>query len=455
MSAAMTPIGGNATELASKARGLANTAALIQQAIDDLNKLSNKDDTISEAVDKVRGKAKDLAGSVTKAHVRFKGTADALLDYSGHLETAQSDANSAIAAYQQAIHSTSGAQSTFNTQSAQWAHDNNQTYYDGMPDVLNGYLQTPAGVQAKHHLDTANAAVTAAETRWNNAINYLDAAAKSAISKINDAISDSGLNDSFWDGLGAMWDGFVSWAKKYLAPVLDIIQKIAEQIGNIAGFLAMIVGILGVFFPALEALAGALELISLAAAAISFLATLALVGLGDRTWGDLIVTGITLVTSALGVKIPKMPGLTSVLGKADVFGKLGESVAGKAAVAAQDSHLLQAGFKAQSYIAGATNWVVGQGTDQLVDGVAENAGSGLDAATGQERPDGLWPDPIGLTPSVVPNVVAMVDGKPAFDAGVANPSEVNQGAADWQNATLHALGSTSFVSPAPSMAMIK
>jgi len=150
-----------------------------------------------------------------------------------------------------------------------------------MPSALNTYAQTPAGAQAQGHLDSSNSAFKAAEAKWWAAVNQLDDAAKAAISKIDDAMDASGLDDGFWDKVGSAWDGFVAWAKEYLAPILDVLQKIAEQIGSIVGFLVIVVGFLGIFFPALEMLAGVLETISLVASLVSFALTLVLVALGD------------------------------------------------------------------------------------------------------------------------------------------------------------------------------
>ncbi len=403
----MTPIGGDPAQLLSRAKDLGQTAVLIQQAINDLKKLADRDETVSEAIDGVRGKASDLAGNITKAQIRFRGTADALLEYAGHLDAAQAASHEAIKEYQEASAASAGAQASFEHQSNHYASENGTPYFPGMPSALNTYAQTPAGAQAQGHLDSSNSALKAAEAKWWAAVNQLDDAAKAAISKIDDAMDASGLDDGFWDKVGSAWDGFVAWAKEYLAPILDVLQKIAEQIGSIAGFLAIVVGFLGIFFPALEVLAGVLETISLVASLVSFALTLVLVALGDRTWGDALVTGLSAVTAVVGAKFPlKVPGAV-----------LGEKAAGGAAVAAQN--VAGATFRQQAVIAAVTDEVVGGATDIITDNIYENAGSGLDKITGQERPEGLWPDPISVTPSILPN---FVEG--TYDAGVANPGEI-------------------------------
>jgi hypothetical protein len=436
----LTPIGGNPVQLAERARSLRASADLIQQAIDDLKKLADRDETISEAVDKVRDKSHDLAGNITKAQIRFKGTADALLEYSGHLQTAQSNAAAAISEYDSATHSTSSAQASFEHQSAQWAQDNNATYYPGMPDSHNGYLQTPQGVQAQHQLDEVNSAVRAAEQKWQTAINDLDTAAKKAIGLIDDAMDASGLKDGFWDKVGATLDAIGGWLKKNLGPILDVLQKIAEQIGNIAGFLAIVVGFLGIFFPALEVLAGALETIALVASLVSFALTAVLFMMGDRTLGDLVFTGITAVTAVVGLKL-KAP-IAGVAEKAGVAG--GTKIAGASAVAAEKAlgatYLEQAVIAdavapgAEELVKGATDYGIHTGIDLVGDAVAENSASLVDNATGSERPEGLWADPIRLTPAILPDFANHGE----YSGGITNLGEVKHGASEWGESITHA-----------------
>lgn len=428
----LTTIGGDPIQLAERARSLRASAELIQKAIDDLKRLADKDETISEAVDKVRSKSKDLAGNITKAQIRFKGTADALLEYSSHLETSQNNAVAAISEYNAASHSTSSVQASFEAQSAQYAQENGGAYHPGMPDALNAFAQTPQGAQASQHLEEVGSAIRAAEQKWQTAINDLDSAAQKAIGLINDAMDASGLDDGFWDKVGAAWDGFVAWSKKYLAPILDVLQKIAEQIGNIAGFLALVVGFLGIFFPALEVLAGALETIALVASLVSFALTAVLFLLGDRTLGDLVFTGIAAVTAVIGVKI-KAP-------VDEIAEKAGTAAAGKSAVIAQN--VLGATFREQATIASsvapvvkrATEYGIHAGVDLVSDSVTENSRSLVDNATHSERPEGLWADPIKLTPAITPDFANHGE----YSGGITNLGEVKQGATDWGDSVAHA-----------------
>jgi hypothetical protein len=328
----LAPLPGDPTALKSKADGLASAAEQIQQAIDHLRKLADRDDTVSLAIDSVRGNASDVADNITKAQVRYAGTARALQDYAPKLESAQQRALRAIAAYNSAQQQVNSAQSHLHQQQEQYKQD--QASAPTPPpgaEPAKPFAQTPEGSRANQALSDANGAVSDALNEYNAAIAEIDEAAKTAISQIKKAISDSGLNDGFWDKLGhaleSAWNDAVAWAKKYLAPVLDVIQRVAAAIVDIGGYISMALNILAVFIPVLAPIAAAVDIIVLAAAAVSFLTTLALVGLGDRSLGDLLNTGITLVVSALPIKgdaaaLTKAGKLTGVAEKLTT-GKLG------------------------------------------------------------------------------------------------------------------------------------
>lgn len=303
----LAPLPGDPGALKTKADGLSTAAEQIQQAINQLRKLADRDDTVSLAIDSVRGNASEVADNITKAQVRYAGTAKALQEYAPKLESAQQRALRAISAYNTAQQQVSSAQSHLHEQQEQYKQD--QASAPTPPpgaEPAKPFAQTPEGSRANQALGDANGAVSDALSEYNAAIAEIDEAAKTAISQIKKAISESGLNDGFWDKLGhaleSAWNDAVAWAKKYLAPVLDVIQKIAAAIVDIGGYISMVLNILAVFIPVLAPIAAAVDIIVLAAAAVSFLTTLALVGLGDRTLGDLLNTGITLVLSALPIK---------------------------------------------------------------------------------------------------------------------------------------------------------
>ncbi|GAB3392900.1 hypothetical protein GCM10027568_21030 [Humibacter soli] len=303
----LAPLPGDPSALKAKADGLSSAAEQIQQAIDHLRQLADRDQTVSLAVDSVRGNASDVADNITKAQIRYAGTARALQDYAPKLESGQQRALRAISAYNSAQQQVSSAQTSLQQQQEQYNHDQSSAPAPAPgAEAPKTFGETPAGNRASQAVTDANGAVSDAMSEYNGAIAEIDAAAQVAISQIKKAISDSGLNDGFWDKLGhaleSAWNDAVAWAKKYLAPVLDVIQKVAAAIADIGGYISMVLNILAVFIPVLAPIAAAVDIIVLAAAAVSFIATAALVVLGDRTLGDLLNTGITLVMSALPIK---------------------------------------------------------------------------------------------------------------------------------------------------------
>lgn len=298
---------GDPVALKAKADALATAAEQIQKAINQLRTLADRDETVSLAVDKVRGKASDVADNITKAHVRYAGTAKALQEYAPKLESAQGRAKRAIAAHNSAVQTAGTAQTHLQNQTNQYKQDQaNAPKNPSGDDAPTSFAETPAGRRASQAVDDANQAVTDAIKEYNEAKAEVDAAAQTAISAIKTAIDDSGLNDGFWDKLGH-WasDALHTVAdvlQKYVAPILDVIQRVAAAIVDIGTWVSMVLNVLAVFIPVLAPLAAAVDIIVLAAAAISFLTTAALVVLGDRSLGDLLNTGITLVVSALPFK---------------------------------------------------------------------------------------------------------------------------------------------------------
>ena len=305
----LTPLPGDPSALKAKADTLSSAAEKIQHAINQLRRLSDRDETVSQAVDKVRGKASDVADNITKAHVRYAGTAQALQEYAPKLEAAQERARRAINAHEHAQSQLSSAQNSLQQQSEQYSSDLRTAaaqHPSADSEPAKPFGQTYAGNVAHQAVSDATGAVQSAIDEYNAALDEVDKAAQHAIAKIKEAIDDSGLNDGFWDkvkhGLSNAWHGAVAWAKKNLAPILDVIQQVAEKLTDILSWVSMALNILAVFIPVLAPIAAAVDLITLGLAALSFLTTLALVGLGDRTWGDVLKTGITLVMSAMPVK---------------------------------------------------------------------------------------------------------------------------------------------------------
>jgi hypothetical protein len=463
---ALTPLPGDPATLLSRAEDLDRSAAEIQLAIQNLRRLADHDETISKAISKVRDDVSDVASNVTKAHVRYTGTAAALREYAPKLEAAQGRAERAIAAYHSAGADVASAQHRLQTAQDEYTPDDGSVPPNAYArDAM--FASTPEGVRSQHAVQEAQAGVANAQREWAAALADMTHAAQHAASLIDAAMDASGLNDGFWDVIGGAWDEFAAWAKKYLGPILDVLQKIAAQIANIAGILALVFGILGVFFPALEGIAGIFEMISLVASLVSFACTLILAVMGDRTWGDVLSTGIVAVTACLGSSAFG-GGETSIIGSigskvgsklegtvaGGIVGRTTASLAGDAAdeVAAQGGTFLQqalaSGAVQDAMVGTIYNHIATEGADLLSDEVGINAGGYLDHATGQERPEGLWTTPPMLTPAV--NFSNIGTSEPVFEPGSLAPDYQFKVLAENITAPLYIVGAMtgrSFESP--------
>lgn len=422
MVAELTHLPGNPTALGEKAAQLAASAVRMQSAIDNLNKLADRDETVSEAVDALRERTHDVAASVTRARTRYRDTAEALQDYAPLLDAAQHRADAAILAYNNAVDSVSTAQNHLATARQHYV---SEAAPDGAISTMlsqTRFDQSPAGARAAQAVQDAQDAVDAARKEWWAALADMHDAAASAIGRINDAFTESGLDDTFWEKagqiLGDVGGAVGTWLHKHLGPFLDALQKIAATIANIAGTLALVFTVLGVFFPALEGVAGVLEAISMISSAASFVLTLGLALLGDRTAGDVLSTGIVAVVSVLtfGVLGGKLDAAADGLGGLMKGTRVGTAVAKKAGaatarltgrqVAAQGaSHEVTSFVSRVVYRQVSTDLmpavgkvVINGGTDMITDNVATNVGSARDRIYDDRRPDGLWSAPPSLTP---------------------------------------------------------
>lgn len=461
----MTPLPGDPSALLTRANELSRSAEQIQHAIDNLKRLADTDETVSEAVDALRGKAKDVASNITKAHARYRDTAAALQEYAPKLDAAQQRAKRAIAAYGAADSDAQHAQHHLSSAQQNYRGDD-PTVQMSEYERQAQFAHSPEGVRAQQAVHDAQAAVSSAQKEWWAAFHEMTDAAAHAASLINTAMSDSHLNDGFWDKVGSAWDDFAAWAKKNLGPVLDILQKIAAEVGNIAGILAMVFGVLSVFFPALAGIAAVFTMIAVVASVISFALTAVLALMGDRTWGDVLATGVVAVLSVLGAS--RFAGSLGAAAPGKIAETLGESVgtrvgatigervgvraAGQAAIEAERQG---AGFAQQAVIADLVRGDVvrtvvsntGQvatkvaelGVDVVIDNVMTNVGSAVDAVTGQKRPEGLWTAPPYLTPEV--NFVTG-EGGPEVKLGIFDPVSFAHESADSAESMRHIVSGT-------------
>lgn len=234
--------------VAAEASSMSAAASAILTAASQLRDLANPDRTISLAVDAYRTNVSELETVVTKAHVRYSATGEALATYARALEEAQRESEEAARAA--ASTDVGGARLAAVAAAA---------------DELNpvGALVRSPAEQAAANARSANAraalaaeeaALAAAEARWHAADQQLKAAAAAAMAVIDqsiDAVKD--FNDGFWDDL----DGFVKsvvdpafeWFKTNIVPLLlEFLPQVTtflDALGTLCDLLQLLVAALG------------------------------------------------------------------------------------------------------------------------------------------------------------------------------------------------------------------
>ena len=249
------PLPGNPATVNAKARVMTATADALRTAITELRALSSETVTISDAVDELREKADGVRTDIDKVETRYRGAATAMVTYHSSLDSAQARAERA----RQRI-------ADNNTDAAYWrrhedtleqrvrAGESSQELLDELLDVqrrVRGYASEFSAAMDEYY---------AAEGDKRDAVDV-------AISALQNAADTAGLNDGFWDRVGAVVEVMYEWAQEHLGPFIEQLRAVLEIIKGIIDILALIVGVLSLFLPFLAPLATALTLVSLGLAA--------------------------------------------------------------------------------------------------------------------------------------------------------------------------------------------
>ncbi|GAB3411437.1 hypothetical protein GCM10027515_33000 [Schumannella luteola] len=262
---------GEPTLVKSKATHYLNIADAIQRSVTSLKSVQSKADMTSKAVDAVRESAGDVADDIDKAHDRYHNTATALVTYAGKLDTAQSDAETAITK----INEKQGA--------ADAAHKRLTTASDAIDDAADeDKADATKAAQGYSQLSMiADSELRSAQDAWRSARDDKDAAARVAITAIVEVVEGKlkhGLEDSFWDDWG------------------DIIKKICEVAGILSIFLGWVPG-LGQFLMILGAIGALITLVESVVKALN-----------GGSWMDVAFAAVGVVLSVFGGNIGKYLG---------------------------------------------------------------------------------------------------------------------------------------------------
>jgi hypothetical protein len=228
--------------------------------------------TVSHALDALMETKDDTIAQIRRAHARYQGAGDALVDYARDLERVQAETLTALEQARQAADVAAASHRTAD----RW-----QDLADAATDPGERADHTRQARAAADDAEAAAGQVATARTRIETAVTDRDRAARAAADRIEDITGTDDLNDGWWD----------DWGAKVVAAIADI----ADMVSTIAGVLAIVVA----FIPVVgTALAGVLLVVAAVAAIVSMVANITLAATGERSWTE---AGIAIAGAALSV----------------------------------------------------------------------------------------------------------------------------------------------------------
>jgi hypothetical protein len=304
------------------ARTYSTTADALRDATTELKALANSHVTVSDAVDEVREKARSAQESVDKVATRYEGASQTLYTYGSELSAAQNRANTA----RNRIDNNNDSARYWRSRLAMLliqANVANAADPEYVADVK----------EARRKVNEFAAEYQAAMAEYNAAWSDRDDAINRAISGLEDAASQAGLNDDFWEAIQGAVQQLYELAQKYLAPLIEQLRGLLELIKSIVDLISLIVTIVALFVPALAPLALALTIASLALSAMILLCSLTLYALGKeslgRVLGDAIGLVVGIVTSKLGGSGAAHAAQGAVAGAGQTFSQVAAANGGK------------------------------------------------------------------------------------------------------------------------------
>jgi len=300
----MTPIPGDAATLARQARYFQEWSVSLLDASRDLRAVANEGVFISLAINEIRDDATAAGEDTFDVYLRYRGAAIALSDYAVQLRAAQDRANQAIARY----HTADGDLQDSKAQ---------QSYYE---DLAREPGPEQAEMATKHRkaeddVDSAQAALSAAWSEYNAAVEDRNRAAEVAMTRLETAAQISGLNDGTLDNVEGAIRKAYQFAQEYVGPYLEELRKALEIVSEALGYLAIAATFL-CLIPGLAVVMGPLAAIlksaSLVLALASLALTVALFALGRENLGGLLKEAISAALSAVLKAGPIKKLLTSV-----------------------------------------------------------------------------------------------------------------------------------------------
>ena len=262
-----------------------NMAATIGRALTTMRGLGAGLSSGAQSVDAVMEGRDEITAQLETAKNRYQAAGDALVDYAYTLDLVQATTLQALTAANTAQEEVD--EST--RMATQYGDLADQATAPEQADDQSRYTR----MKESRERDASNARsrVHTQTEIVNQAHTDHDRAANTAADRIEEITLNDGLNDSWWDNVGA----------KAVALITDI----AEWISTIAGILALIVCWIPIIGPLL---AGALLIIAAVTAIMAALGNIALAATGERSWGEAALSIVGAVLACVGLKAAALAG---------------------------------------------------------------------------------------------------------------------------------------------------
>jgi hypothetical protein len=273
--AAGDPVPGDPVEIQLLGRRHAELGDELEAQANMLRRLSQAEGWDADAGRRFASTAREIGDVLVRARRRYSAVADALRGYAPELAHAQHEADAALR----------------DAQTAQSTIASSQPTPGPSPSTVDD-AQTS-------QLADAQAALSRARHRMQDAVGQRDSAGRRAAGQIRSVIEHDGLADSWWDSVkdwtSDRWDSFITWVHEHA----DVIGKIADVSSWIATALATVAIVIS-FVPVLNVLAGPLLATAAAFTLVSLVAHTMLALSGDGSWVDVGFDVVALVTFGYG-----------------------------------------------------------------------------------------------------------------------------------------------------------
>jgi len=262
------PVPGNPDEVSAGAEAMARVAATISEAAENLRALGADDGMKSQAVEKFRARALEVAAEIELAKERYANTGTALAGYVEPLRTAQQWSVEALDEARTARAALNAADADVSDLSYQRQGAIDEAALAKVDEKLESAWARQASAQGE---------LDAAFGKLREATGKRDEAAETAMGLIDNALKINDLNDNAW--------------RQFLNKNAEFLDTVGTVLGYVAAGLALV----SLFIPGVNLLTIGL-LVGLGAAGINF----ALAENGNKGWDAFAMDVIGLATLGVG-----------------------------------------------------------------------------------------------------------------------------------------------------------